>query len=147
MDIFINKLPDDIIQYIIPYTYQLQNKPLLNDIKNYKETKDIISELYYNYWILGFGEIEPEDKYWIINDLVAFANNYQATMYGYVEQFYNIFRRNLHLQTYEEIDVYLSVLQNKPVDSQINIIWSLLTPSERTEFIDIFQQEQNNFIY
>lgn len=49
MDIFINKLPDDIIQYIIPYTYQLQNKPLLNDIKNYKETKDIISELYYNY--------------------------------------------------------------------------------------------------
>lgn len=147
MDIFINKLPTDIIQYIIPYTYKLQNKSLLNDIKNYKETKDRISELYYNYWVLDLGVMEPEDKYWIINDVFAFANNYKATMYGHVENFYNIFRRNLYLQTHKDIHVYLSILQNKPPSSQINIVWSLLTPRERIEFIDIFQQEQNHFIY
>jgi len=138
MNIHIRKLPQDIVDYIIPYTYQLQNKPLLEDIKNYNESKELILDLYYNYYIVNLEETEPEDKYWIVNDLIGFINNYQATMYGYVENFYNIFRRNQYLQTCESINSYVSNLETKPVDSQINIFWALLTPKERNEFIVSF---------
>lgn len=138
MNIFINKLPTDIINYIIPYTYKCQNKTLLDDIINYKETKDRISNVYYDFWITNVEVLEPEDKYWLINDIFAYANNYQATMYGYIEKFYNIFRRNLHLKTYEDIHKYMSILDTKPVNSQINIFWGLLTSSERNDVIHSF---------
>ena len=144
MNKFIHRLPEDIIDYIIPYTYQLQNKQLLCDIKNYKETKDIVLELYYNLWIIYMEETEPEDKYWLINNIIAHINNYKATMYGYVENFYNIFRRNQYLQTYEDINNYVSILETKPVDSQINIIWALLTPKERYDIINEFQESTQN---
>jgi RNA recognition motif-containing protein len=73
---FIQKLPQDIMYHIIPYTYQLQPNVIMNDIKNYKETKELIVSLYYNYWIVNFEEAEPEDKYWLINDLVSFINRF-----------------------------------------------------------------------
>jgi len=138
MNIHIRKLPQDIVDYIIPYTYRLQNKPLLEDIKNYNESKELILDLYYKYYIVNFEEAEPEDKYWIVNDLIGFINNYQATMYGYTDNFYNTFRRNQYLQTCESINSYVSNLETKPVDSQINIFWALLTPKERNEFIVSF---------
>ena len=141
MNKFIDRLPQDIIDYIIPFTYQLQNKPLLCDIKNYKETKDLVLELYYKWWIIYMGETEPEHKYWLINNIIAYINNYKATMYGYVEDFYNIFRRNQYLQTHEDINNYVSSLENKSVDRQINIIWSLLTPKERNDIINDFLED------
>jgi hypothetical protein len=145
MNIHIRKLPQDVVDYIIPYTYQLQNKPLLEDIKNFNETKKIVLELYYNYWIVYFNEEVHEDKYWLINDLIAFFNNYEATMYGYTEKFYNIFRRNQSLQSCETINNYVNLLEDKQVDSQINILWALLTPKERSDII-VSMQESNQFL-
>ena len=138
MNIFINKLPDDVINCIIPYTYELQTPNLLRDIENYKKTKDKITKLYYNYWIIFIEDTEPEDKYWLINDIIAYANNYKATMYGYIDVFYSIFQRNLKLQSYEDVNNFLDILETKNVDTQINIIWGLLTPKERNDIIDIF---------
>ena len=146
MNIHIRKLPQDIVDYIIPFTYQLQPNVIMNDIKNFNETKELILDLYYNYWIVHIEETEPEDKYWLINDLIAFFNNYEATMYGYTEKFYNIFRRNQSLQSNESINSYVSNLETKPVDSQINIFWSLLTPKERIEFIVSFQESVQMFM-
>lgn len=145
MNIHIRKLPQEIVDYIIPFTYQLQNISLLEDIKNFNETKELILDLYYNYWIVHLEEIEHEDKYWIINDLFAFFNNYEATMYGYTEKFYNIFRRNQSLQSNETINNYVSLLEDKQVDSQINILWALLTPKERVEFVLSFKEYINFF--
>ena len=145
MNIHIRKLPQEIIDYIIPFTYQLQNISLLEDIKNFNETKELILDLYYNYWIVYFNEEVHEDKYWLINDLIAFFNNYEATMYGYTEKFYNIFRRNQSLQSNETINNYVSLLEDKQVDSQINILWALLTPKERVEFVLSFKEYINFF--
>jgi len=132
---FIERLPMDIILYIIPYTYNLQNKNLLNDIINYKETKTILLELYYNFWILEMQTQAEEEKYWLINDIVAYTNSYKATMYGYVDKFYNIFKRNIFLKTNEDIDKYFYNLNNKEVTTQINIILGLLTAKERQDLI------------
>ena len=94
MDNLMKRLPFDVIFFnIIPYTYNLQNKQLLHDIVNYRETKSILLQLYYNFWISQGQHDEPEDKNWLINDIYAYANNDVAGMYGRVEQFYNIFKR------------------------------------------------------
>jgi hypothetical protein len=136
MDILMNKLPRDIVLQIIPYTYQLQNKNLLNDIINYKKAKTVLHELYYKYWIIDLQSIDPDEhKYWLINDIFAYANNYNATMYGYLDIFYNIFKRNMFLKTNEDIDTYVSNLEKKDVSSQINIFLGLLTIEERNDII------------
>ena len=135
---FIQKLPLDIVLQIIPYTYNLQNKNLLNDIINYKETKTMLLELYHNFWIIEMQSQKEEDKNWLINDIIAYTNGYNATMFGYVDNFYNIFKRNIFLQKNEDIDKYFYNFNNKEVTTQINIILGLLTAKEREDLITEF---------
>uniref|UniRef100_A0A6C0JGR1 Uncharacterized protein n=1 Tax=viral metagenome TaxID=1070528 RepID=A0A6C0JGR1_9ZZZZ len=131
----IDKLPMDIILHIIPYTYNFQKKDLLNDIKSYSEAKTLLSNNYYNYWIIFVQSQEPQDKYWLINDIFAYANNYNATMYGYVDEFYNIFKQNPFLQSNQDIDRYILNLEKKDVTSQINVFLGMLTPDQRNDII------------
>lgn len=144
MKYFIEKLPIDIVFRIIPYTYQLQNKDLLYDITNYKKTKTILSDLYYDYWIVNMQSQTEEDLNWLFNDLVAYMNNYNATMFGYVDTFYNIFRRNRFLQTNEQIDHYVFSLVKRDVSTQINILLGLLNPDERYDIIVGFLETNGN---
>lgn len=141
---FIHRLPLDIILYIIPYTYNLQNKNLLNDIIDYKKTRSLLLELYYKYWIIEAQSQDPEeDKRWLINDIIAYANNDKATMYGYVDNFYNIFKRNISLQTNDNIDKYIIHLYKKPAKTKINIFLGLLTIDERNDIINEFHKKLN----
>ena len=134
---FINRLPEDIVNHIIPYTYHLQSKSLLEDIQNYKKVKKSLLEIYYYLWIEWAGVDEPDnDKCWLINDLIAYTNDYQATMYGYVNKFYDIWYRNIFLKTRKEIDIYFQKIERKNVMTQINIVLGLLTPKERNEIFD-----------
>ena len=136
MNNFIQKLPIDIILRIIPYTYNLQNKNLLEDIIHFKETKTKLIELYNNYWIELLHSTDPEEGLgWLINDIVAYANNFNATMYGYKDNFYNIFKRNFFLQSKEKIDIYINNLRKKNIFTQINIFLGLLTVKERKDII------------
>ena len=136
----IKKLPSDIILRIISYTYNIQDKHLLNDIVNYTETKTCLFDLYHQYWIVQMQEEELQDKNWLINDICAYANNYKATMYGYVDTFYNIFRRNimLRLKTNEEIDRYVNKLQRRHVNKEINVYLGLFSSKERNDVIAKF---------
>jgi hypothetical protein len=133
----IAKLPMDIILHIIPYTYNFQKKHLLDDIKSYSESKKILLNYYYNYWIIFIQCQEPQDKYWLVNDLFAYTNNYNPTMNGYVEQFYNIFKRNIFLQGNQHIDRYILNLEKKDVTSQINVFLGMLKPEERNDLINL----------
>lgn len=128
----IRNLPVDIIMRIIPYTYQLQNKILLDDIVNYTETRTAMLDKYYNFWCVDMESRFPdEDKHWLINDILSYVNNYNAIVYGYVDKFNNIFRRNLYMRSCVEMYVYQ--LQDKSVMTQINILLGLLTPEERKD--------------
>lgn len=138
----IKKLPLDIVLQIIPYTYEVQDKTLLNDIVNYKESKTILLDLYYQFWIIENQMTDPEeDKNWLINDIFAYANNYKATMFGYVDHFYNIFLRNKFLLSNIEVENYVYNLTKKDVSRQINIFLGLLTAKEREDIIANFLAE------
>lgn len=132
---FIKRLPDDIKNHIIPYTYNLQNKKLLDDIQNYRMTKMVLCELYYFWWIEWVGDNESEDKHWLFNDLVAYTNDYNATMNGFIDKFYNIWGRNVFLKKRKGIDIYFQKIERKNVLTQINIVLGLLTPKERDEMV------------
>ena len=134
MQNIIKRLPFDIILKIIPYTYQFQNKNLLYDIINYKELKTSLLDLYYRIWIIDMQSQDPEeDKNWLINNIFSYANNYNATMYGYIDKFYDIFKRNFFLKSNGDIDNYVNNIKMKNVSSQINIFLGLLTIQERNE--------------
>lgn len=136
MNNFINKLPRDIILQIIPYTYNFQNKNLLYDIKNYKETRTLLLQLYHKIWVTELQSQDPEeDKKWLINDIFAYANNYNAIMYGYIDKFYNIFKRNIFLKTNQHVYKYIEHVEKKNMSSQINIFLGLLTINERNELL------------
>jgi len=122
------KLPQDIRLRILPYTYQVQNSFLLRDIESYKETKDKLLVVYHDYW-------NSEDRDWLINDIFAYANHRKATMYGYVNHFYSIFKRNTQLQTIDAIHRYVNHLEKKDVKTQINIVLGLFTIHERTDLV------------
>jgi hypothetical protein len=137
MTTLLHKLPRDIVDHIIPYTYNTQNKKLLEDIQNYYDTKQAILMLYEESWKQESDNPDISDYYpneWLINDIYAYSNNYYPGMYGFVKSFYNIFRRCLFLKKIKDIEKYVSKLEKKPSNTQINIFWGLFTPEERMLF-------------
>lgn len=134
---FVKRLPKEIIERIISYTYEFQDKQMLEDIRNFIETRKTILTLYRTFWIDTWNECELEDKNWLINDLHAYSNNYKASMYGYVENFYSILKRNylLKTKTDEELDNSIRIIDRKNVQTQINIFLGLFFPKERNDII------------
>jgi hypothetical protein len=129
------KLPKELIYIILSYTYQPQSKELTEDIKNYYESRQIILNVYYEFWINKNKHSEPSDKEWIINDLYRYYNKDFVSMNGYVDEFYELFFRKFNIQTKEQVNKYITVLDNKSLDTQINVLLTLLNPKERNEFI------------
>ena len=129
-NILLLPLPRDIINMIIPYTYNLQNKIILEDIQNYQVSRAQIKKLYYKSWITYINTIVPEDREWVLQNLFKYVNNY----YLPTADFYKIFLKcNLSAATRPNAN-----LSKLSVDSQINIYWGLLTPSERTQMINSY---------
>jgi hypothetical protein len=129
-------LPRDIIDMIIPYTYDLQNKIILEDIQNYQESKAKIHQLYYNTWMKYVNSIVPEDRDWILQNLFRYADNYDLP----TSDFYKIFlKRNLCMATRPNAN-----LSKLSVDSQINVYWGFLTPTERNQMIDTYTLVNKN---
>jgi hypothetical protein len=133
----LNFLPIEIIFMIIPYTYEPQGKSLTNDIKNFYSTKATASKLYYERFVIEVGEPEPGDKDWFVNDLICRANQAVPTQYGYVDNFYNLFLRNVCLKTREEVLVYIQKTETREVSTQINIYWGLFSSEERNSFLKL----------
>ena len=95
----LKKLPTDVINIIFSYYYSPQPKELLEDIKNYTKTLKTIEKIYYDFWIGNWPPAFPpapgQDKDWLINDIISFANKEKATMMGYDDEFYGLCLRFL----------------------------------------------------
>ena len=124
-----NKLPIDVIFKILSYTYNPQNQPLLEDIRNFYKTRQIVNDIYIEKW--KHSTIENY-KDWIINDMFIFLNYCIPTMFGYCKKCKDIINRNSFVKNVES---YIYYTELKKVDSQINIFFALFTTKEREEFI------------
>ena len=128
-------LPVEIINIIIPYTYQLQSKLLTRDIESFYTTRLAVQDLYHYQYVVVFGEPEPSDRDWLINDIFGLSNQYFPTINGYVDYFYNLFFRNRFLKTREDVLRYIQKTETKEVNTQINIFWGLFSIEERNIFL------------
>jgi len=141
MEELMDYFPREIALQIMQYTYQVQDKTLLEDIVNFTKSKARLYFLYLTYFTMR----EESDEYesWLSNDIVLYMNNFRHTgvLYGggYVDNFYTRLSRNPFLNTREKIDRYVVNLGINGVDGitkEIRIYLALLTSEEREEFIE-----------
>ena len=140
MERILYKLPLVIVRYIMKYTYMPQSPRLLEDIRNYHESKKSVCSLYYNLFIVQMNEMPLKYKTWLVNDLISHMNYHQPTTNGYIYSFYYNFFRKYGMDTPEKVDRFLEIMENKTPESQINILWSLMYPLERKNYIDKYSK-------
>ena len=116
---FIHRLPYEIKQHILSYSYNCQDIDLRKDIKSYVATKEI---LYSNYWEWHFSS--SFFRHFIVNDLhVMFT----------IEDMYFLF---IVLPTKRKILNFLhNVIHFLPTNTQINIMWGLMSCEQRLQFL------------
>jgi hypothetical protein len=101
---FISNLPIELVNHIITYTYNIQSKDLLLDIRSYIIDYSIL-ENYYNVEYNGCI---------LLYDLFLFCNKGKFPLT-------NKFKNSIN---------------NHSFDNKIRFLWGLLTPLERTRFIN-----------
>ena len=131
------RLPLDIQYKIISYTYCPQSKDLLDDIQSYHSTKNAIKQIYYELWNDDY-DFSPGE--WIINDILDYTNNSEVFITNLEEQYYKILSRNPFLTSVEQMNLFIKNLYVRPgCNNEINIIWGLMTPEDRIDFINFIQ--------
>jgi len=135
-------LPNEIQYKIISYSNNPQDPRLCEDIKDYYDTLTYLYEYYYSIYIMEWGETEPEDKNWLINDIYGYMNDYYPICLGYRKRLCDIINRSFVYRYWSNrnmrnmIDKFVGSLNKKGVGCEINLLWGLLSPEERNHFIN-----------
>jgi len=131
----LNSLPEDIIiNHIIPYTYSVHPYKHLSDIHSFTIDYKILD----NYYAFDYNEQI------LMSDLILFCNDARNITIGVNSFFYRLLSRSFMLRSksYTEINSYIIKNFHDQVDNniekKIKFLWGLLTPNERTNFINEF---------
>ena len=136
----IRKLPEEIVQYILPFTYSCQSPELIEDIRSFYYARNIVRASYHHTFILLLYNNPLEDIEWMVNDIIIYANSDQPTMHGYHPFFYHLCSRFFSLDSQEKQRRFIDrILQPevKPIRG-FNVLWGILLPTERQAFIRKF---------
>ena len=138
----IKKLPYEIVEIIRRYTYLHQPYLVLNDIKNYYQTRKIASQLYYDAYKDNFDNCPNDDILWFSNDILIYMNKRQPIMFGYVAKYYDIMLRSYNINSIPKVIKYTDYLEKHNPQKEINVYWGLLYPNERIEMLSMFYSPQ-----
>ena len=115
------RIPEDLlINNVYPYTYKLQSKELLLDIKSWHTDTNLINYIYYT------ESMRPFSKY---NDLMLLND---------LERFIKKYRHMLFYRKISDILNHMLVDKTTNMKRKIRILVGLLTPIERTRFFNEF---------
>ena len=112
----IKKLPIELVNIIIPYTYNIQDKQLLLDIKSFSKDIELIKSVYYTQY----------NEHVLLFDLLQFLYLYKDEIKNTYKNLTKLYVSNLYYK-YNKI-------RNK--SRIINLIISFLSPLHRTRFIN-----------
>ena len=129
----IYSLPEEIIrEHILPYSYNRIPKNLNVDIRSFYTDYNLISSYYitfFNYKIL-------------LNDLIIYCNGEnELPIYEISERYKKIVKRHNRLSNKTNkqlIEYFMCYFHITPKKQNIWFLLGLLTPLERTEFINNF---------
>ena len=129
----LEKIPEEIIiNNIIPFTYNLQQRKLLRDIRSFSSDFSIVENAYaydYNYDIL-------------IYDLLNFCNNSRIGLRNMNNNFAILLNRIFKLRhySYKKLDKFVfNVFRRDLIINpmrKLRFLWGILMPIERTRFIN-----------
>lgn len=136
----IRNLPDDIVRYILPFTYSYQTQELIKDIRSFYSDRKLVRKCYYQRWFIYLTNSPFEDVEWMSNDIIIYVNSDQATMHGYHDTFFDICSRFFSLDSQEKQRRFMDAILQKSVKPMrgFNVMWGLLKPTERQAFIRKF---------
>lgn len=137
--ILMKKLPLDIIMnHIIPYSYNIQNNLLLDDIKSYK-LLSICEKEYNHIYIVDivFSHQQNIDLHWLAYDLFLFLNKNESNSSKIHADFIHFIRRLCKMKNkkVKEIKKYIKFLCDHSIKKEINTYWGLMTKEDRINFI------------
>jgi len=130
---YLKKIPYDlIINNILPYSYQPKSFELLSDIRSFVSDYSLLLSVYS--YDLNFDIL--------IYDIICFYNRSRLPTYNINNWFRYALMRSFKLKkyTFERMNRFIfNSFYTIIVDDRtrkIRFLWGLLTPSERTEFIN-----------
>ena len=142
MEKLMKKIPYYVIhRCIIPYTYELQPRQLMHDIRSFASDYSMLENTYlvmYNSHIL-------------FNDMNFFCNGNMLSeltniydLISFSPRYLEILRRHVSFRYKSDDDINTLIVTNRnnitPYEylSRSRFLWGLLTPFERTEFINAY---------
>jgi hypothetical protein len=152
------KLPSEIFDIILSYSYSPQPRELMEDIRHYYKSRNIIFRLYLQKYSRYLIERErpyyyylKETNYWLIHDIFVYSTNNNILLEDYDSKVFTIWKRNPFLNTEDKIIHFVYFLDLFPKSRQINLFWGIFTIEERDEFMSrclgyssLLNQSQND---
>ena len=146
------KLNADITYLIIPYTYSYQSKDLLNDIRSYVYTLNIVNN-YYDRWFLtpsirAYSFWFNNYLWWYLREgltrkdhiILLLECKKRLRIYQLYSRLYNFLNaENVLFHSYltkRLIQLNNSAINTKTLILNNRIIWGLLNPKQRELFIN-----------
>lgn len=129
LDNLIQRLPIELIEKIISFSYKPQPEQLLLDIRSFYFCKRALLKIYKEYHVHYLGEDHTEYD-WLYNDLLGFYNDDIPTMYFITNHFQMIFKRNFIRVKYP-----VNSLDKNNSRYCVNIMLGLMNPYERLTFV------------
>jgi hypothetical protein len=140
----------DIMNIIIPYTYSYKSKELLEDIRSYVDTTNIIRN-YYNKWF-PYPFLKHSHNYWLNNhiwwylkeglsheDHILFLSKCKRLkihkIHSRIYKFFNTENNDINTYLRKRFKKFNN-LNTSGLILNNNMIIGLLTPNERQHFID-----------
>ena len=147
--IFIENLPLELMDMIRRMTYKVKSKEMLNQLKNRHILKNLIYETYSPIYSHELPNDPKALENWIENDISLILNKENASMDGYVEEYYTILSRNIVFNTKEKIDsfsdscfmkmdIYIGLL----IDSDINYLLRYIDKTYNTNVFVKYAQKK-----
>jgi len=111
-----NTLPEEIvINHILPYTYRTKDREHLIDIRSFTSDLGVLENVYW----FEFKNIT------LLNDLEIFISDLNRNIFA------STIKKNSNRNG---CDYFIS--KTRKINRKIRLIWGLLTPIERTRFIN-----------
>lgn len=142
-----NRIPEDvIINHILPFTYRLQPKELLRDIKTFVEDFGLVEQYY----------TDDFNTVFLLRDLITFCTKNSEVCMNITNKLTEIMRRHFSYKNVSDtimfskahnlphfcfVFIKASMMSNKTkslVKRYTRFLWGLLTAEERTRFINKF---------